>query len=511
MSNSNKTIAINTIVVYMRIFITMLVGLFSSRFVLKALGESDFGLYTVVGGIISMFSFLSGALSQTTTRYINYENARPKGNVNEIFNISLIIHIVFVAIIIIISEILGIYYINNYLVVDKLKIIDALFVFQTSLIITCLGVVSVPFQSLFIAKEKFIYIAIVEILQTIVRFGFILTMFLYDGNKLRYYAVIMSLTILIGCIIYVVESRRRWPKITKFKFYKDKEKYKQILYFNNYSLLGAGALVSRSQGSMMIVNYFYGTVVNAAYAIANNVQSYVNLFIGNFDTASGPQITQLVSCGNIEDSLRLVSRTCRICILLMCLIYFPLSVELEFILKLWLGNVPEGTTILCRYTLGIAIVSSTSGGLSKLIAAFGKIKWFQIIYSALYFSCLPISMFMLKYGTPVYIVPILFIISDLINRIIQYVLLNKYIHFDVIKFCIETYSKPIIVFSIMYFYELIYAKLGIIVEMNKFIGILITGILSILVSYFIGLKKCERNLLTNYVSNKLNLVIFHND
>ena len=496
MNSNSKTIAKNTIVVYLRIFITMFVGLFSSRFVLQALGESDYGLYSVVGGVIALFSFLSGALSQTTTRYINFEKAQPSGNVNKIFNISLVIHISFSIIIVLIAEILGMFYVHNYLVVDSNKIQDAIFVFQTSLITTCLSVLTIPFQSIFVANEKFLFIAIIEIIQTVVRFLFVISMLYYTGNNLRYYAVIMALTTLAGSVAYVIIACKKWKSITIWHFYSDRKAYANMLYFNNYTLLGAGALVTRSQGSMMVVNYFFGTSVNAAYAIANNVQSYVNLFIGNFDTASGPQITQLVSSGKIEESLKLVTRTCRICILLMCVVYFPLLVELSTILNLWLGDVPEHTVTLCKYTLGIAVVSATSGGLSKFIAAIGRIKWFQIQYSILYFLCIPASIILLAIGVNVYVVPLLFIISDVISRMIQLYLLHRYINLDVKKYIVESYTRPIIVFCILYVFVLCYSIFQPTDLIYKFMGVAITGLVSVSTVLLFGLNKAERNAVT---------------
>lgn len=470
----------------------MFVGLFSSRFVLQALGESDYGLYSVVGGVIALFSFLSGALSQTTTRYINFEKALPSGNVNKIFNISLVIHITFAIVIVLIAEVLGLFYVHNYLVVESDKIQDAIFVFQTSLITTCLSVLTIPFQSIFVANEKFLFIAIIEIIQTVVRFLFIISMLYYNGNNLRYYAVIMAFTTLVGSVAYVFIAHKQWKSITSWHVYRDRNTYKDMLYFNNYTLLGAGALVTRSQGSMMVVNYFFGTSVNAAYAIASNVQSYVNLFIGNFDTASGPQITQLVSSGKFEESLKIVTRTCRICILLMCIVYFPLIVELPTILSLWLGDIPEHTVTLCRYTLGIAIISATSGGLSKFIAAIGKIKWFQIQYSILYFLCIPVSVLLLEFGLKVYVVPLLFIISDVISRMIQLYLLHRYINLNIKTYIVESYTRPLFVFCILYVYILCYSMLQPEELFTKFMGISITGFVSVATVLLIGLNKAER-------------------
>ena len=277
----------------------------------------------------------------------------------------------------------------------------------------------------------------------------------------------------------------------------------QLLVFNNYNLLGTASLVARHQGSNMLINFFFGTTVNAAYAIANNVQTYVNIFIGNFDTAAGPQIVQHVSCGKIQESLQLVYRTCRICILLMTIVFFPLFVELDFILKVWLGNVPEGASTFCKYTLMIAVISSTSGGLSQFINGLGKIKWFKIQFSILYILCIPIGVILFKMGFPAYHITILFIISDSISRVNQLLLLKKIIGLKIMIFVRESYFKPALVFGLLFAYSLCYKNMDIQHTYQHVLGIILTAILSVVTSYFIGLKKNEKENIKLIIISKI--------
>lgn len=481
----------------------MFVGLFTSRFVLQALGVSDYGLYNVVGGVISMFTFISGSLAATTTRFINYEMGKPDGDTNRIFNISNVLHICFAILILILAESIGIFYINNYLNVELGKEADAMFVFQVSTIVACIGIINVPYQSLFIAHEKFSLIAIVDILNTVIRLALVLLLFLYNGNVLRLYAVFMSVMTIVTFIAYHYYSYRYWPATVKIKIIKEFKLYKELLVFNNYNLLGTASLVARNQGSNMLINFFFGTAVNAAYAIANNVQTYVNIFIGNFDTAAGPQITQNVSSGKVQESLNLVYRTCRICILLMTIVYFPLFVELEFILRIWLGNVPEGTSTFCVFTLLIAVVSSTSGGLTQFINGYGKIKWFKIQYSILYLLCIPVGFALFKMGMPAYYITVLFVISDVLSRINQLLLLKKLMNFSISKFLKEAYLRPTIVFSMMLIYSFVYRYLEVNAPIYHIIGIVITFLIAIVIAFFIGLNKVERVKMKNVIINKI--------
>lgn len=500
--SSNKKIAKNTLIVYVRVFVTMFVGLFTSRFVLQALGVSDYGLYNVVGGVISMFTFISGSLAATTTRFVNYEMGKENGDINRIFNISNVLHFCFALLILLLAESIGIYYIENYLNVEPGKESDAMFVFQVSTIVACIGIINVPFQSLFIAHEKFSMIAIIDIVNTVIRLILVLLLFLYKGNVLRLYAVFMSAMTIVTFIAYHYYCYKYWPQIVKLRFIRDLKSYKELLVFNNYNLLGTASLVARNQGSNMLINYFFGTAVNAAYAIANNVQIYVNIFIGNFDTAAGPQITQNVSSGKIQESLNLVYKTCRICMLLMVVVFFPLFVELDFILKAWLGKVPEGTSTFCVFTLLIAVVSSTSGGLTQFINGYGKIKWFKIQYSVLYLLCIPVGFVLFKFGFPAYYITILFVISDLCSRINQLLLLKKMIGLKIMLFFKEAYLKPTVVFVVMFVYSLFYRNMPIQSLIMHLVGILFTTLLAMVISFFVGLKTSERDNIKMLVINK---------
>ena len=503
MREENRRIAKNTLVVYARLIITTLLGLVSSRFVLNALGASDYGLYNVVGAIVIMFSFITSALYCTTTRFINYEQGKADGNVNRIFNISLVIHIVFAIVALILLESIGVFYINNYLNVAVGKGADAMFVFQVSTVMTCLSLIGVPYNSLFIVHEDFRIIAIIDIVSSIVKFAFVLFLLYYNGNLLRFYALCMAIATMLTSLSYFL-SRRRWPYITKFKLVRNKGEYKEILFFNNFSLLSAAALIVRNQGSNMVVNYFFGTIVNAAYAISYSVQGYIITFVGNFDTASAPQITQNISRGNLDRTVFLASSTCRICILLTLLILFPIYNELEFILHLWLGDgLPEGTVTFCKCTLLVALISSTSGGITQFINGTGKLKWFTLQYVILYVLVLLLSVGLYMIGFPPYTIIILYFFADVLSRLNQLFLLQRYVHFNMIRFVQRSYMRPLCVFMCGAVFVMISSK----IEVELIIWHVLNFVLSLLfmaISIFVfGLYKEEKTIIFSYVKRFL--------
>ena len=508
MREENRRIAKNTLIVYVRLVITTLLGLLSSRFVLAALGASDYGLYNVVGATVIMFSFITSALYNTTTRFINYEQGKSDGNVNRIFNMSFAIHVVFAIVALILLESAGVYYILNYLNVAVGKEADAMFVFQVSTITTCLSLISVPFNSLFIVHEDFQTITIVDIVGAIAKFALILALLHYGGNLLRFYALSMALVTALTSLSYFLLSRRRWPAITRFNIIKDKSKYKEILIFNNYSLLGAAALIFRNQGSNMVINYFFGTIVNAAYAISYAVQNYIINFVGNFDIASAPQITQNVSRGNIDRTVFLASSTCRICVLLTLLLLFPVYCELPFLLHLWLGdNMPDGTVTFCKCTLLVALVSSTSGGLTQLIRGTGKLKWFTIQFTVLYVLALLLSIGLYKIGFPPYSVILSYFVADAISRCNQILLLHKYIKLDIGGFVQRSYLRPLGVFVCGVAYVLVSGA----VQTEHYLWhiadfVTATFFMAVFI-YYVGLYKEERDVILSHIRHYMYKIV----
>lgn len=503
MQESNKRIAKNTLVIYARIIVTMVVGLFTSRYVLQSLGASDFGLYNVVGSVIGMYGFISASLSSTTTRFLNFEMGKKDGDVNKMFNICLVLHMAMAVLILIISESFGIWYINNHLNVTVGKEFDAIFCFQVSILVSCIGIINVPYQSLFQAHEKFLFMALVDIGFAFVRLAFVVMLIFYKGNALLFYATYMALLSLASMLIYHYLSRKKWPQYERWKFVAQWKRYKEVLSFNGYTFLHTASMSARNAGSNLLINMFFGTVVNAAFAIAKSVEGYVETFMATFDSAAGPQVTQSFSQGNWERTNSLVNRICKISILLSIILFVPLYLEIDFFLMLWLGNPPEGSSVFARLILIQIVVSSTSGGIGTLINALGKIKWFKIEISVLFLLCLPIGYVLFRQGYPAEMILVLFILSDVINRIIELMLLRKIVHYDVKRFIREAYYRPIALFFILLLYMYIYETVDMDMVVGHIIGFLLSGVICLVIVYVIGLDFSERKYVKQIVYKKI--------
>lgn len=500
----NKRIAINTMVIYGKMVIVILVSILTTRFVLQALGVSDFGLYNVVGGVVGLLNFISISMSSTTARFINYEQGKPKPELNKIFNICLAIHILFSIALFLLAETLGVWYINNFLSVEPGKEADAMFVFQISTIVACIGMINIPYQSLLISYEKFLLSAILSIIVTLVKFLIAVLLLYYDGNSLRFYAIGMCGVTVCSFMLYHIVAFKHWPNIIKHKFYRDKKCYKEIFSFNNYNLLSTGAIISRNQGSNVIINYFFGTYVNGAFSVARNVQGFVETFASNIDQAASPQIIQSYSKSDMERSFNLVGQICKFSILLLLMASIPLYIEMDFILHLWLKEVPNGAVLFCELILLVCIVSSTSAGLVHLINATGRVKWFKISVSFLYFATLPVGIYIYHLGLPAYTILLLFVGADVFARIVQLILLKKYINFNIFSFIKKAYLRPMVIVVFALFTIPIYNSFTIDTVFGHFLGIVII-LLAVAVSvYFVGLESHEKQIIISNVKKVVN-------
>ena len=482
--------------------IVTLLGLFSSRFVLQALGVSDFGLYNVVGGLIAMLNFISTAMATTTRRFINVEMGKPDGNLNKVFNISLLLHVGFALFILLIAETIGLWYIYNMLNVAVGKFSDAIFVFQISTIVACIGIINVPYQSLIEANEQFGKAAIIDISTTVIKFALVVILIFYTGNALRFYAICMCIVTLISFILYHGVCLKQWPDSIRYKYYPKSPLYKEILIFNNYTALGAAVSIGKSQGSNLLVNYFFGTVVNAAFAIAYQVESYVYMFVNKLTLAANPQVAKNYAGGSMERVNVLIEKNSKYSILIMTIFFFVLSADLSFILNLWLKDVPDGAVLLCQLTLIDALVKSFSEGTNGFVQASGKIKWFQIVGSLLLLSNLPLGYVLFLLGYEPYWIIVCFILTNTIYRLISLTMMYKILQFDAISYVKNAYFRPILIILIM----TIVCWINSLILKNCFIlhftSVVVVGVMTVLMVYFIGLEGTERKKIKGIIINK---------
>lgn len=498
---NNKRIAINSIVIFARLCIVSIIGLLSSRFVLQALGASDYGLYNVVGGLVIMLNVLNTSMITTTYRYIAYEMGKGgAGNPNKIFNTSLAIHVGLALFFVIVGGIIGLWYINNYLNVAPAKLADARFVFFLSLITMAINTIFIPHQGLVVALEKFSITAIFEIISRIVAFVGVVYLLTYSGNKLRLYSILMLIASAVQYFLIYGYTYLHSLSIIRFHFYRDRNLYKEMISFSGWILFGASASVGRSQGRAIIINYFFGTLVNAAYGIASQIESYVQMFARSLNQAAVPQITKSFSGGDKRHSEKLASYISKYTFILMSLAVFPLMLEVDFVLDVWLKEVPEGAALFCQLMMLGGLIGCMGEGIPALVQATGKIKFFQIIMSTISLLGLPIAIVFFALGAPAYFILIISCFTSLLNAVVRLVLLKRILNMNIMNFIKTSYLRMFYIscpLGVAYF---LYDSSSYTMAEHVY-GILALELLLVLSILFLGIDKDERRLVAQYIYN----------
>lgn len=436
MSNSeNKKIAKNTLFLYAKFIITTIISLVISRLVLKALGASDYGLYTVVGGVVAMLNTLGTSMVATSYRFMAVEIGKgTNGNPNKVYNTLVVVHISLAILLLLLGETFGVYYINNYLNITFEKVPDAIFVLHMSLLTTAFSVITIPMNGLIIAREKFLFTSLIETFSAILKLALIVMMMFYDGNRLRYYAVALATIQFLSPLSYQIYCRIKDKEIIKWKINKCKEDYKKLFSFALWILVGAMATIGKVQGAAMIINLFFGTILNAAFGLATQINHAVSSFTATLRQAAVPQIMKSQGNGNEERSMTLVYTISRLSYLSMNIIAIPLLLTIDKILELWLGSPPEFTNIFVIFMIINGMVSNLGAGFDACIQATGQIRKNQIGYSLINLSLLPIIFILYKVGLPPYANVICMVVLTFVVLVFQIHIMKELTSFNVSRY-----------------------------------------------------------------------------
>lgn len=502
--NDNKRLALNTIILYAKLVVSTLVGLYVSRVVLNALGADDYGLYSVVGGIVTFLNVIGTTMVSVSYRYLAVELGKgEEGDPNRIYNTVYLIHIFLAAGLVLIGETGGLFYVNHYLNVLPDKVPDACFVLHVSLITTAISIMSVPINGLIIAKEKFVFTSLVEVITQLIKLGLVILLAHSSGNRLREYAIIAGVITLLIRISYQIYGRVLNKEIIKWKVNKNKEDYKSVFSFAWWSLFGATASVGKDQGSAMIINFFFGTRLNAAFGIATQVNRYVSMFTGSIHHAAVPQIMKSYGAGNQNRSLSLVYTISRISALMMLIPAVPLLLCLDDILVIWLKNPPEYASIFVTFLIINGFVSILGTGFDPCIQSTGKIKKNEIGYGLIYLLLLPIIWVLYKIGCPPYINVIVLPILTIAVRLFQTSVLKELTEFSFTAYFRET-ILPALMTVCMAVVPLIIIRYFWGHKIWETLVFLSIGVLWVIVSIWVaGLNKKEKNSIKNEIIRKI--------
>lgn len=481
----------------------MIVSLYTSRIVLNTLGVEDYGINNVVGGIVVMFSAVNTTMATSVQRFMNFEiGKRNTKKLNAIFNTSIIIHIGIALLVLILVESVGVWFLNFKMNIPHERLNAANWVLQFSTFSFMVNVLNVPFNATIIANEKMKIFALVGILEVVLKLliVFLLTWFSYD--KLKLYAVLLFVVSVIIQLVNMVYSKRNF-KECDFHWHWDKSLFKEMVSFAGWNMIGVTSTLVRTQGVNIVLNLFYGVVINAAMGIANQVKNAMDSFVNNFMTALNPQIVKSYASSDKEYLMKLVFRGSRYSFYLLLFVSLPIILETRYVLTLWLKNVPDYAVVFVRLILILVMVESLSKTLIQSMFATGDIKLYQIVVGSVTLMNLPLSILFLYFGYAPQVVLIIAIGIAIVSLFIRLFMLEKMISLNVFSFFKEVLSNVFIVGStsiILPLTFIFFIKPGL----SRFIIVSCICIVSVAVAvYLIGLSKEE----TKYINKRLSIFL----
>ena len=397
-AENNKRIAKNTLLLYVRMLFLMAVSLYTSRIILNALGVQDFGIYNVVGGVVAMFSVLSGSLSAAISRFLTYELGKEnQKELTKIFSSAVTIQLGIGLLIIVLAEVVGVWFLNVKMNIPVDRMVAANWVFQLSIVTFVINLISVPYNAAIIAHEKMSAFAYISILEAVGKLAIAFLIVISPIDKLIFYAILMGVVALIIRFTYGFYCKRHFRECS-YSYIWDKILLKQMFGFAGWNFIGAASSVLRDQGGNIVINLFFGPVVNAARGIAFQVNNAINGFVINFMTALNPQITKSYAADDRVYMMTLIFQGARLSFYMLLLLSLPVLINTHYILTIWLKLVPEHAVLFVKLVLVLAMSDSISQPLITAMLATGKIRNYQLIVGGLQMLNLPISYVLLRMG-----------------------------------------------------------------------------------------------------------------
>ncbi len=496
---NNRRIAKNTLYMYLRMGVTLLVSLFTARVVLDALGVSDYGLNNVVAGFVSMLGYLNSLLCNGTSRFLTF--GLGKGNakrLQEIFSACLTIHLIIALITLVLGETIGLWFVNNKLVIDSGRLFAANVTYQLSLFSLALSIMQTPYGASIISHEKMSIYAYMSIFEVLAKLIIVFLLVYCNGDKLILYSIFYFIVNVLNIIFYRIYCIRTFEECS-LKFGYDKKLYKDIFNYVGWNSLSALAFMMNGQGVNILLNMFFGTIVNAARGIASNVCGHLSKFISNFQVAINPQVIKYYAQGDIKQMNKLTKNNSKYSLYLVLLFCIPFLLETQYILQLWLGQVPEYSAEFIRLSIIILMIQSIDYPIGNAIHAYGKMKLPNLTASIVYMTALPISYIAMKVGaTPVISYIVLSIIYP-VALICDLWVLNKYSGFGVWDFFIDVVLRGI---GIMIMSILLPLSIIMIMDSSfkRFIIVCLTSVfMSAVTMFYLGLDENKRQIVYNKI------------
>ncbi|MBO5731238.1 MAG: hypothetical protein J6R67_08575 [Treponema sp.] len=501
-SSSTKRIAKNTLMLYFRQILIMLVSLYTVRVVLATLGAQDYGIYNVVAGVVTMFSFLSGSMATASQRYFSFAlGQNDEVQLKRYFSMSFTIYCLIALVVVVVAETFGLWFVENKLVVPAERQQAAFWIYQASVFSTVCTILTAPFMASIITHEDMNIYAYVSVVEVVLKLGIVFLLSLFPADKLIIYSLLMAAVVFVNTAIYRTICIKKYSEC-KFSFFWEKDLFKELISYTGWNMFGAAVGVFKFQVVNIILNQFFNPIVNTARGIAQQVNSAVNSFAQNFSTAVRPQIIKTYATGEKERMLQLMFRSCKATFLLMYVFALPLILEMPYVLKIWLKNVPEYAIVFTSLALIDALIDTISYPIMAAAQATGKIKLYQFVVGGVLLLNAPITFVVLKFGANPYSVFIVSIVITFVAFIVRLCILKRLIDFSFWKYIFKVFLPVVccsgIAFVIPYFVK------GLM--QDNFLRLCIIVIVSVicvgLSGYFVAFSSEERKIFINILKDK---------
>lgn len=502
--HDNKRVAKNTVFLYLRTMLVMAITLFTSRVILDALGVDDYGIYNAVGGFVAMFSMLSGTLVAASQRFIAFELGKSQPDVKKVFSTTVSVHLLLSAIIFVLLETIGLWFLNYEMNIAQERMTAANWVFQCSVITFCINIISIPYNAAIIAYEKMSAFAYISIFEVVAKLGCVYALYIIAFDSLIGYAIFMMFIAVLLRLIYGVFCNCNFP-LCRYNFSFDKETFLEMLSFSGWNFIGSIASNLNGHGINILTNLFFGVALNAARGVAGQIDHAINTFVNNFLMAITPQITKSYAAKDFAYINRMIIAGTKYSFFLISLISLPVCLNTEYILGVWLKEVPDFSAEFVRLGILFSLCQTLSQCIYRTMLASGKIKIYQIVVGGLSILAFPAAYIFFYVGLPAtwgYWAMIIFSIVCLFARLI--LLKDILPDFSTKDYFIKallpiTYSMiPVILSS--YYIHLQNHQINILSFTTETLGCILLTCLSI---WILGLTQRERQKCTSFLYNKL--------
>lgn len=503
--SNNKRIARNTTFLYIRMFVVLIINLFTARVLLNALGVEDYGVYNVVAGFVSLFGFFNATLSASVQRFYNFEGTKNGAEgFQNIYVIALLTHAAIAVVVFVLLESFGLWYVNNLMVLPDERLFASNFLFQTSILSMILMMMQIPFSGAVMAKEHMDFFAIISIADVSLKLLIALAVFFTNYDNLITYGTLLTIVSIFDIVAYVGYCKYHFDEI-KLKRYFDKNVFKNMLTFSVWNLIGTFAFMLKGQGVNMLLNYFFCPVINAARGVAYQINGAISGFSGNIYTAFAPQLVQSYAKGEYARTQRIMFTESKVCFSLIAVLIIPVIFEIDMLLHLWLGDtVPEHTSIFAILVLIDTLVCTLNTPCTQVIQATGQIKKYQIGSTTVNLCLVPFCWVLLKLGMSVESAFIAIITFSCLNQFVCLYLVNKQFNIG-----LRTYFNQIIIrcVALVFLAPIVPCLIHLFVPSSYFRLVLLTilsVIYSVCIVYYCMFDKQERTFIKQIVKSKLN-------